>query len=209
MLAGAYRLSPSFDSRLPITVDILNKLIQAVKVICTSEYEIILFTAMFLFAFNAFARVGEICLAGTYHNLLQLSDVHIERNNSSMTFNVCFSNFKHNLRHIKHRLSFGHGPTFVSAALCLSEYLKARGNIIGPLFIINTNPIPRSYFDKKLFSCLSFCKLNPKNYKGHSFRIGAATHASEIGISDAKIRALGRWHSNAFKKYVRTYNIMD
>ena len=37
----------------------------------------------------------------------------------------------------------------------------------------------------------------------HSFRIGAASFAAEQGLSDAQIRVLGCWKSNAFHKYIR------
>ena len=40
-------------------------------------------------------------------------------------------------------------------------------------------------------------------YKGHSFRIGAASPAAECGYSETQIRLLGRWKSDAFKKYIR------
>ena len=50
---------------------------------------------------------------------------------------------------------------------------------------------------------IKLCVLNPSVYKGHSFRIGAASHAAERGMSDAQIRILGRWKSNAFLKYIR------
>ena len=39
-------------------------------------------------------------------------------------------------------------------------------------------------------------------YKRHSFRIGAATFAAGSNVSDARIRALDRWSSNAFRKYI-------
>ena len=39
--------------------------------------------------------------------------------------------------------------------------------------------------------------------KGHSFRIGAASFAADKGLSDAQVRALGRWKSNTFLKYIR------
>ena len=35
------------------------------------------------------------------------------------------------------------------------------------------------------------------------FRIGAASHAAECGYSETQIRLLGRWKSDAFKKYIR------
>lgn len=49
-----------------------------------------------------------------------------------------------------------------------------------------------------------FCGLDTSRYKGHSFRIGAACYAADKGFSDAQIRALGRWKSDAFKVYIRS-----
>ena len=54
-----------------------------------------------------------------------------------------------------------------------------------------------------LGSVIRLCNLDPNGYKGHSFRIGAATYAAEQGVSDDKIRHLGEWKSDAFKKYIR------
>jgi hypothetical protein len=34
--------------------------------------------------------------------------------------------------------------------------------------------------------------------------IGAASFAAENGLSDAQIRSMGRWNSNAFRKYIRS-----
>ena len=53
-----------------------------------------------------------------------------------------------------------------------------------------------------LGSVIRLCNLDPSRYKGHSFRI-AATYAIEQGVSDDKIKHLGRWKSDAFKKYIR------
>jgi hypothetical protein len=50
---------------------------------------------------------------------------------------------------------------------------------------------------------LKFAGLNVKNYKSHSFRIGAATTAWAKGFSEEQIQQMGRWNSEAFKKYIR------
>ena len=59
-------------------------------------------------------------------------------------------------------------------------------------------------FNPELSRCLTFCGLDTKKYKGHSFRIGAASHAADKGFSDAQVRTLGRWKSGAFKSYIRS-----
>jgi hypothetical protein len=35
------------------------------------------------------------------------------------------------------------------------------------------------------------------------FRIGAASYAYEKGLPDERIQLMGRWKSNAYKKYIR------
>ena len=73
----------------------------------------------------------------------------------------------------------------------------------GSLFCHSDNrAISVNQFNSELRRCLAFCGLNPQRYT-HSFRIGAACLAAEKGFSDAQIRALGRWKSDAFKLYIR------
>ena len=43
--------------------------------------------------------------------------------------------------------------------------------------------------------------LDTKRIKPHFFRIGGASFAMHAGLSDAQIRALGRWKSDVFLKY--------
>lgn len=94
-------------------------------------------------------------------------------------------------------------PIFCPVQLML-DYLALRGNKPGPLFItLHGQPVSRANFTDQLALAIKFCGLNPARYKGHSFRIGAASHAADRGLSDAQIRVLGRWKSNAFHRYIR------
>ena len=87
----------------------------------------------------------------------------------------------------------------------LLEYCKSRGALPGPLFCQqNLVPITVYQFNTELSRCLQFCGLDTSRYKGHSFRIGAASLAADNGLSDAQIRTLGRWKSDAFKIYIRS-----
>lgn len=65
------------------------------------------------------------------------------------------------------------------------------------------NPITRHYFTQQLQAALSFCDLNLQNYHTHSFRIGAASTAAAKGFTELQIQTMGRWNSNAFRKYIR------
>ena len=65
------------------------------------------------------------------------------------------------------------------------------------------SPVSRQFFNQQLKTSLNFSGFDVKRYKGHSIRIGAATWAKSKGISDDKIQLLGRWKSDAYKKYIR------
>ena len=91
----------------------------------------------------------------------------------------------------------------------LLQYCKIRGDQPGLLFCQSDNrPISVHQFNSQLRRCLAFCGLDPRRYKSHRFRIGAACHRAEKGFSDAQIRALGRWKSDAFKLYIRNSTLI-
>lgn len=139
---------------------------------------------------------------------MQLDDISVFFEESrAKSVQVCFRHFKHNTKEGPKLITFSHGYANISAVQGLIDYLKVRSNKPGPLFCLaNEAPLSRVYFDKTLHKCLSCCQLDSSRYKGHSFRIGAATAAAERGLSDSQIRSMGRWNSNAFKKYIRTNN---
>ena len=87
----------------------------------------------------------------------------------------------------------------------LLAYLSRRGFSNGPLFITKDGrAVSRQMFTDYLALIFRTCSLDPAKYKGRSFRIGAATLAAENGLSDAQIRLLCRWKSDAFRKYIRS-----
>lgn len=86
----------------------------------------------------------------------------------------------------------------------LHLYTQKFGHTSGPLFqLIDGHPVSYSFVTKQLSSAVSFIGLDPRLYKRHSFRIGAATHAARLGYSENSIQKMGRWNSDAIKKYIR------
>ena len=83
LLKGCNKLAGRTDTRLPITKDILLKLIEALKICISDTHHRILLRAIFLLAFNAFLRLGEILVRepSTIVTVLQKSDVNIHYDN--------------------------------------------------------------------------------------------------------------------------------
>ena len=206
MLKGYGKLGSRLDSRLPITLPILHRILQSFDKICCTPYDSHLFQAMCSLAFFACMRVGELTLTTTkesgsfvrLHQLTQLTDV----NQGVIALKFTFLDFKHNYNQRPFSVVVNRRKKFCPVQIIL-DYLSLRGSRPGPLFrLADGSPVSRDIY-YQAFHATKYCGLDPSRYKGHSFRIGAASYAADAGMSDAQIKALGCWKSNAFQKYIR------
>ena len=199
----------SCDLRLPISRPVLHKLVGSLGHTVSSAFQRTLFSAMFLLAFYGFFRIGELAAKSVNSGraVVQYNQIRFltQKGNVHM-IKITITKFKHNNNHrpfdilIERELSSLFCP--VQAML---KFCHTRGHQPEPLFCHpDLSPITVSQFNAELHHCLIFCGLDTSRYKGHSFRIGAACHAADKGFSDAQIRALGRWKSDAFKVYIRS-----
>ena len=82
----------------------------------------------------------------------------------------------------------------------LFKYCTLRGRFPGPFFIHQDG----SFLTKHdVDALLQGCFHSQRGISTHSFRIGGATAAAKAGVPAHVIQLLGRWRSDAFKKYVR------
>ena len=87
----------------------------------------------------------------------------------------------------------------------LLSYLSIRPAGPGPLFIYQDGSyLSKAKLGQALNRVLTAAGIDPTFYKGHSFRIGAATTAAACGVEDSLIQKMGRWSSDAFRLYIRT-----
>ena len=114
-----------------------------------------------------------------------------------------FLDFKHNYNQRPFSVVINRCNNFCPVHVILA-YLSLRGSGPGPLSrLADGFPVSRAIFIDKLSMAIKYCGLDPSRYKSHSFRIGAASYAADAGMSDSQIRALRRWKSDAFHKYIR------
>ena len=145
-------------------------------------------------AFHAFLRVGEMTATpnkGVQSNLglTQLTKM-VDSSVKVVSLKITFLNFKNNYNQRPFSVIVKKQLRFCPVSILLA-YLSNRDLQQGFLSVLsNGNLVPRNYFAKQLALALKLCNLSPNVYKGHSFRIGAASHAADRGMSDAQIRAL-------------------
>ena len=197
------------DIRLPISRPVLHQLVGSLTNINPSAFERTLYSAMFLIAFYGFFRIGELAAksANAGSAVVQYSDMRFLAHQGNIRMvKITITNFKHNADNRPFNILIEREDSLPFCPVqAMIEFCKLRGNQAGPLFCrLDTSPVTVGQFNAELHRCLIFCGLDLSKYKGHSFRIGAACHAAEKGFSDAQIRALGRWKSDAFKLYIRS-----
>ena len=206
MLKGYGKTGARLDSRLPITLPILGSLLEVTPRTTGSHYQIRQFKAMCSLAFFAFLRMGEITTnkKGGCEPLQRNQLAYIcDSSNQVVGMKLTFQNFKHSYNERPFTLTIKRQPTCCPITLLL-DYLALRGNRQGALFLTQQGTaVTREAFAGRLSEAINLCGLDSSRYKGHSFRIGAASYAAMQGMSDSQIRILGRWKSNAFHKYIR------
>ncbi|PLW19151.1 hypothetical protein PCANC_16161 [Puccinia coronata f. sp. avenae] len=57
-----------------------------------------------------------------------------------------------------------------------------------------------------MYTCNYIYRAGVLGLSGHSFRVGGASFRHALGIPDAELCKLGRWTSNCFQLYLRTYS---
>ena len=203
------RLTPSrsWPLRLPITPAILRSLHRRWSPSPVSYRSRLLWAACCL-GFFAFLRSGEFtCPSSAAYDSSMLSwgDIQVDSHDHPSYLRIV-------LRHSKTDL-FGAGVSlFVGATgdtLCpvaaVLSYLSVRPSGPGPLFMYQDGrPLSRVDLVAAVRQALAADGLDVSRFNGHSFRIGAATTAAQVGVPDSVIQSLGCWKSSAFMTYVRT-----
>ena len=72
-----------------------------------------------------------------------------------------------------------------------------------PIFLFNGTALLYDRFRNWLHILSEKMQWDPNTHKPHSFRIGAATLAARLGMPEYFLKALGRWRSEAYQRYIR------
>lgn len=204
LLEGCVRAKGhSRDARRPITKSILTEIIAALPSVCYNEFEAKVFKAIFSMAYFGLFRISELVattLSGS-SNQIKRKDVAITTNEQFMSVTLRI-----------HKTS-QHGPpitlklprekTHPCPVLAMLEYLSLKPAGTSAFSHSNGLPVTRQQVTAVLNKCLTRAGHSTQNFKTHSFRIGRATDLAIRGVPETDIMKLGRWSSQAYKKYIR------
>ena len=94
LMAGVKKQAQPRGKLLPITKNLLYKILQACNYICLLEYDLILYTAMFLVSFYACLGASEFLETKSNHDM-QHSNVKIVEDNGSKSVIIKLETYKH------------------------------------------------------------------------------------------------------------------
>lgn len=211
-LKGAQKITPTKpDTRLPITIELLKKIIMALPVTIKTFYDRIMFSSMCLLAFHGFLRVGEICTKSQHvlGNVIQCQHVKmVNESQQNAGIEIFLEHFKHSTRPVTLYIPLNLTEPDLCAVLAWRRYCQLKKHSVGPLFQFpDGTSVTYKFFSMHLNNVITYLGYDAQLFKSHSFRIGAATHATSCGFSEDSIRRMGRWKSNAVSNYVRLPNV--
>ena len=193
--------------RLPITFPIMERL-HTVLSRHPGNYKDIMIWAACCLAYFGLLRVSEFTTSSPDHfdssiDLL-LSDVALDNRTSPTTIQITLKQSKNDQFRTGSTICLGKTNHAVCPVEALVQYLAIRGGTSGPLFILpNNQSLTRASFSSAINKAFQELHMDHRQFNTHSFRIGAATSAKQAGVSDSHLKALGRWRSDAYLKYVR------
>lgn len=221
-IKGGKRLYPSTrKERLPITHSILEKIANFATHPTSSNYldELNLDVA-FKIAWAGFLQMEEFTYSladlkkGNFQNTkLTRSDIVFSEDYQYATLRLKSS--KTDVNHSGVEIVLAANPASIgSLSTCLVTALRNLFHFDpqlpqAPLFKLNLSGVfARHTVLKHLEKRLLASGILPNQYSGHSFRRGAAQHASDHGMLEENIQQLGRWTSRAFQLYFKTSAIL-
>jgi hypothetical protein len=207
VLKGINRVKPRQNyTRLPVTPLILSAIKSALEM--RPGLDSTMLWAACCMGFFGFMRSGEFTIPASNaydsNRHLSVSDIAVDSHTNPTMLSV-------RLR-VSKTDPFGAGVTIylgrTSGQICpvaaVLQYLAARPPVDGPLFITEQGaPLTKAIFITRVREALSRAGIDSSSYKGHSFRIGAATTAAACGMNEGLIKTLGRWASSAYQTYIR------
>ena len=201
---------PDRRTRTPLTRPCLLRILHHLH---HRNYDTISTRAAFTLAFAGFLRVGEFTYSEKDRELgasfaswfLTKGSIRISESGSYMELTLPSSKTDPFRKGITLTIAASHDSACAVQAMRELQLTDTHRPQNAPLFCIGRAEqlaFTREYVVQRLQGLALSAGMGQGTWNGHSFRRGAATWAAEAGICDNDIQTLGRWKSDAYKRYI-------
>lgn len=195
--------------KMPITFDILQRLHSVLPL----TYDGVVLRAAMDLAFFGCLRASEFCASSTNptgSDYICLRDVGFASSQGIDYLRIRIKSSKTDTTRVGFTVCIGCTGSIVCghcSVLLLAKAarsLSAPRTTSSPLFQLASGAaLTKPYFISRVRSALSSIGIDATRYSGHSFRAGAATTGALVGMTDYELQLLGRWSSDAYRRYIR------
>lgn len=189
------------DTRLPVALVMLQQLLKVLPAACLSHCEVLLFKAVFLFAFCGEFRIGELVANSRFNmsgHCFGIHDVCWVEEGLMVKIQIPKTDRVRTGQEMK--LYFAHSPPF--PCLALQEYLAVHEPDHCALFVHgNSMPLTRFQLTTLFRRAVAAISAPPDHFAGPSFCIGAAS------APFCTICTICCWHSVAFQDSIHQFHM--
>jgi hypothetical protein len=207
LLRAIKKRAPSSSTRrkLPITVDLLAAMIDLLNL---SDHDALAFAAVLSVGVHGLFRSGEISTKSAGSKVPHRADISFERDGSgtatAMTIHLDASKTDPFRKGVDIRI-VATRSSVCPVRLAEAAYDQATNKADqAPLFQTrNGRAVSYVHLTRAIRGLAARLGLDPKDFAGHSLRIGGATSLALAGVPAYEIRTLGRWASLSYQLYTR------
>jgi len=186
--------------RRPISQEILDSICRSTYLNTLNPPSGSMYRALFSLMYHASLRVSEVARVPNSFHTLKYNEVQLSRNKVV----IRLSSYKHSKGKGELTPISLERKQYASCPVKLMQaYLQDRNGSQGQFFLLEGLPVTASSVSRELKTVLQHLGYNSTLYNTHSFRIGKTTDMAMSGSSEEQICMAGRWHSDAFRKYIK------
>ena len=185
------------DVRLPISLNILQSMIMALGMVAASHMMWLCIQQCLLSA----GFFGLLCPGKMVYSKHALTATNIYISSTKV---VCLlPTSKAHKGPVPQPIHLYKQPNIACPVTAFIEYAEVRPHKGGQFFIkVDGTPINSGDLANTLHRLSEFLNLPYQHFKPHSLRIGGNSHLHLCGVLVHKIKEIGQWSSDAFKKYI-------
>ncbi len=201
-LAGMKKDAPKRRSLDPVTRDRLEKLCQATERVCKTAYDKLLYKCLMSMMYFGCLRISEVTKNKRSKHTIRKEHLKVQCCGSEKHLLLHFKTFKHSKE--SKTMKIGSKNHSYCPVHLYEQYVQVRPPSVTAFVDYQGRPLSRSKVAAVLARLSHHAGLSHLRINTHSFRVGRTTDLAMSGkYSDSYIRAVGRWSSSAYQKYIR------